>query len=167
MMRMSVRCMFRFFVGLAVIAGNVSCMAQSGQAPTLRISAVMTQRELRDTGVSGLSAAQRVALDQWLTRYTASVLTVRSTIETGHQSVGYAPGKGHWVSEVSNNGAIVTLEDGSMWDIETIDQIDTALWLPVTDITVIANPRPIGDYKYILINTEDDEKATARFLGRH
>ncbi len=54
-----------------------------------------------------------------------------------------------------------------MWDVATLDRIDTALWLPTTDITVMRDPKPIGDYKYILVNTEDGEKAHAKYLGKH
>src|SRR6266571_7224319 len=72
------------------------------------------------------------------------------------------PGKGHWVDEVSSNGAIITLEDNSMWEIASLDRIDTSLWLPTTDITVMRDPRPVDDFKYILVNTEDGEKAHAK-----
>lgn len=34
-------------------------------APQMKIDQVMTQQELRETGVSTLSPAQRQALDQW------------------------------------------------------------------------------------------------------
>jgi hypothetical protein len=62
---------------------------------------------------------------------------------------------GHWVEEVSSNGAIVVLEDDSVWSIAFGDQSDTSLWLPTTDITVCDDK---------LINTEDGEIAEARRL---
>ncbi len=61
---------------------------------------------------------------------------------------------------------MIVLEDGSIWEINSIDRIDTALWLPITDITVLKASQPVGDYKYTLVNTEDGEKALAKFLGR-
>ena len=47
----------------------------SAESPTspLKIDQVMTQQELRDTGVSTLNIAQRQALNQWLNRYTLRV----------------------------------------------------------------------------------------------
>jgi hypothetical protein len=60
---------------------------------------------------------------------------------------------GHWVSEVSDDGGVVILEDGSVWLINSADKIDTALWLPTTDITACDDK---------LINTEDGEIAGAR-----
>ena len=75
-------------------------------------------------------------------------------------------GGGHWVREVSSNGAIVTLEDGSLWELSAADRIDTALWLPTINITVLESRSPVGGYKYTLINKDDGEKASAKFLGR-
>ena len=73
-------------------------------------------------------------------------------------------GGGHWIGS-NADGKIITLEDGSIWQIAELDQIDTQLWLPVTDITVISDRSPVGEYKYILINKDDGEKAHAKYLG--
>jgi hypothetical protein len=145
--------------GLFVVAPSL------GQQNTaaLRMEQVMTQDELRSTGVEGLTQAQRVALDAWLNRYTSRLLTTASNNGTGaYGSVG----GGHWITEKSDNGGFITLEDGSFWEINSIDRIDTALWLPVTNITVILSRSPIVDYKYELINTDDDEKALAKYMGK-
>lgn len=70
-------------------------------------------------------------------------------------------GSGHWMKSKTDDGAIVILEDGSVWQIDPLDQIDTMLWLPMTEITVV---EIIGGY--LLINTDDGEKAHARLVGR-
>jgi hypothetical protein len=70
-----------------------------------------------------------------------------------------SPGEGHWVQSKTDDGAIVILEDGSVWQIDPFDQIDTALWLPMTDITVV---EIVGGY--LLIDTDDGEKAHAKLL---
>jgi hypothetical protein len=75
-------------------------------------------------------------------------------------------GGGHWISEVSSDGGIITLEDGSLWEISATDRVDTALWLPITDITVLESRSPIGKYRYLLLNKDDDEKAQAKYLGQ-
>ncbi|HZZ93036.1 MAG TPA: hypothetical protein VFE23_10760 [Usitatibacter sp.] len=59
---------------------------------------------------------------------------------------------GHWVESVSDDGSIVKLEDGSIWEVDAGDNIDSALWLPTTDIVACADK---------LINTEDNEKVGA------
>ena len=74
------------------------------------------------------------------------------------QQLGLTSGcdAGHWVSKVMDGGRFVSLEDQSYWEIDSIDRIYTALWLPVTDITICD-----GD---TLINTNDGEKVSARRL---
>jgi hypothetical protein len=53
-----------------------------------------------------------------------------------------------------------------MWEINSLDRIDTALWLPITNITVLAASSPVGEYRYTLINKDDGEKTLAKYLGR-
>lgn len=60
---------------------------------------------------------------------------------------------GHWIEEVLSDGAVVKLEDGSLWRVDDADTVDSALWLPTTDIVIC-------DGK--LINTEDNESVSAR-----
>src|SRR5207253_3944124 len=62
-------------------------------------------------------------------------------------SAYFQAGSGHWIQEVSSNGRIVTLEDRSLWEIQSFDQFKTALWLPITNIVVRTASSPIGDYK--------------------
>ncbi len=62
---------------------------------------------------------------------------------------------GHWVDSVSDDGGIVKLEDGSIWEVAALDTVDSMLWLPTTDITSC-------DFK--LINTEDNETVDATRL---
>lgn len=59
---------------------------------------------------------------------------------------------GHWVESVSNDGRIVKLEDGSIWEVDAVDAIDSVLWLPTTDIVVCDDK---------LINTDDNETVSA------
>jgi hypothetical protein len=57
--------------------------AEQVDRSSLRIEKVMTKQELDETGVSGLTKAQRSALDAWLDRYTRRVLDfgARATLE--------------------------------------------------------------------------------------
>lgn len=59
---------------------------------------------------------------------------------------------GHWVDSVSDDGDIVKLEDGSVWEIAAADTVDSMLWLPTTDIIACDDK---------LINTEDNETVEA------
>lgn len=62
---------------------------------------------------------------------------------------------GHWVDSVSGDGTIVKLEDGSVWEVDAADAIDSALWLPTTEIIACDDK---------LINTDDGETVSARRL---
>ena len=59
---------------------------------------------------------------------------------------------GHWVKSVSSDGEIVVLEDGSVWQVDSADAIDSALWLPTTNIVACDDK---------LINTDDGETVEA------
>ena len=59
---------------------------------------------------------------------------------------------GHWVQSVSGDGQIVRLEDGSAWQVNSVDAVTTALWLPTTDV-IACDDR--------LINTDNNEAVGA------
>ena len=72
-------------------------------------------------------------------------------------------GSGHWISDVSDGGNVVRLEDGSTWLIEEYDRSDTQIWLVVDSITVLNGGDP--GYPYRLVNTDEGEVAHAKYLG--
>ena len=43
---------------------------------------------------------------------------------------------GHWVDSVLSDGEVVKLEDGSIWQIDSVDTVDSSLWLETDDVTV-------------------------------
>ena len=59
---------------------------------------------------------------------------------------------GHWIKSATSNGEIVILEDGSVWQVDSVDAIDSALWLPTTNIVTCDDK---------LINTDDGETVGA------
>jgi hypothetical protein len=62
---------------------------------------------------------------------------------------------GHWVDSVMSDGEIVKLEDGSIWQVDDLDTVDSDLWLATEDVTVC-------DGK--LINTDDNSTVGAHQL---
>lgn len=62
---------------------------------------------------------------------------------------------GHWIQSVSSDGTIIKLEDGSVWEVDSVDAITSMLWLPTTEIVACDNK---------LINTDDGEKVDATRL---
>jgi hypothetical protein len=100
-----------------------------------------------------------------------TTLPVPSTGSTRRSGIGLAGtcatylgvGSGHWMTEKTDDGAVVILEDGSIWQIDPMDRLDTSLWLPPSEIAVIeTNNSPMS---YLLVNTDDGEKATACLLS--
>lgn len=78
-------------------------------------------------------------------------------------SHSYVTGDGHWIQN-NSGGRIISLEDGSVWEVSAIDQVDSMLWLPVTNINVVDNASG-GSYPYLLVNTDDGEKVEARLVS--
>jgi hypothetical protein len=151
----------------AVVLASVGILSAQSK-PALSIEDVMTVTELKSTGIGGLNILQRAALDKWLSEYTLlqkSGTKPAATLRAGSESYLGSAG-GHWIDSTSNNGSLIVLEDGSMWEIEFADRIDTSLWLPITDITILKATSAVGDYKYILLNNDDGEKAHAKYLGK-
>lgn len=70
---------------------------------------------------------------------------------------------GHWVRSKDNRGNIITLEDGSVWEISATSRFDTLLWMTMDEITVVANTRVVDEFNYLLINANGD-KAEAKLL---
>jgi hypothetical protein len=88
---------------------------------------------------------------------------VRSTPRFGGRpSIYVVEGGGHWIDDVMDDGNLIKLEDGSLWQVSPIDAIDSALWLPVSDITVIEGDDP--SYPFKLVNTDENEVVRARPL---
>jgi hypothetical protein len=73
-------------------------------------------------------------------------------------------GDGHWISEVSSDGSIITLEDGSVWKVDSFDRLDTTLWLTLSDIVVVEGSDGLAPYS--LINKDDGETAGATLLSK-
>jgi hypothetical protein len=147
---------------VALTLGALS-IAFSQSSVLLHMTQVMTSSQLSETGIASLTDLQKRALDDWLTSYTRRVFRLGAT---GLSSEAYSgEGKHHWVDETCEGGAIVVLEDDSVWAVESTDRTDTALWLVTTDISVKRDSQASGPYKYVLQNTEDHETAHAKYLG--
>lgn len=76
--------------------------------------------------------------------------TVPSARSQGRSSSGCE--SQHWIDSVLGDGQIIKLEDGSVWQVDAVDAIDSALWLPTTDIVACDDK---------LINTDDNESVSA------
>lgn len=113
----------------------------TGLYPRLCDKSLLTQEELSQAAV-----AERRAAETKSQRAGAPRRGGGRTVASGCEA-------GHWIDSVAADGQIIKLEDGSIWEVDPVDAIDSALWLPITDIVVC------GDK---LINTDDNETVSAR-----
>jgi len=60
-----------------------------------------------------------------------------------------------YLKSKSDDGSVLILGDGSVWEISSVDQIDSNLWLPMSTII-------IPDSEDSLINADDGEKVDAQ-----
>lgn len=112
-----------------------------GRYPNLCDRSLLTPDQL-----SQARAAESRSAQTWR-EYSAKAPPVRT------RRSGYAGCEsGHWVESVSGDGQIVKLEDGSIWQVNAVDAIDSMLWLPTTEIVVCDDK---------LINTDDNESVEA------
>ncbi len=74
---------------------------------------------------------------------------------------------GLYLRAVDAGGRYLTLEDGSVWEVEISDRATTASWQrdDFVGIRVISAPR--GDYEHLLTRVGDlEQRAAARLAGR-
>lgn len=66
---------------------------------------------------------------------------------------------GHWLQTKSEDGSILTLEDGSVWRVTGGGEIDSQLWVDADNLLVCDNDT--------MINTdEDNEQVDVQLLSR-
>lgn len=113
----------------------------TGRYPSICDKSLLTQEQLSQVNVAERRAAETKSQSSGAPRRGGG-----RTASSGCEA-------GHWIASVAADGRIIKLEDGSIWEVDAVDAIDSALWLPITDIVVC------GDK---LINTEDNETVSAR-----
>jgi hypothetical protein len=74
-----------------------------------------------------------------------------------------ALGAGHSVKKVVDGGTMVTLEDGSLWDIDPDSVPDVAKWSEGTQVSVGAGT---GSYTYLLIDLAKNKVVRAKYIGQ-
>lgn len=160
-----------------IIAGSGAVAAQTADQV---LDQVMTPEQKLAVGVHKLTAPERQALVDFL------VSTFNVGKQVGLQECGTGPayqppaqprspqpsgyyantGGGHWVKEKIDSGRMILLEDGSLWEISSMDRLNTTLWLRITNITVIESDDCYPGFAHMLVNTDDGEKACAKLVGR-
>lgn len=104
-------------------------------------------------------------LNELQNKLAAYQLLERAAIRQRAKGSVYAGiGGRHWIREATPGAGIIVLEDGSVWEVNPMGRITTCLWLPTARITVLENPT--GFLPYLLVNTDQGEKAEAKYIGQ-
>src|SRR5689334_16088705 len=150
--------MRRFKIAVVFVPGVIAFAgpAKFQQEPAV---ARMQQPLTQSTYMAYVTSSPSIALEQWFSQPTVRTIPVfqrslphvsslaRSAMYTG-------TGGGHRIKSKADSGAVISLEDGSMWEISSFDRFTTVLWLPVTDITILQTDSPKGAYRYVLVNMD-------------
>lgn len=129
------------------------------------------QSQQREMGLHKLSESEKEALhahvEGLFIKFMESVKSSETAKKHRSGNTVYAGvGAMHWIKDITEETVYVTLEDGSLWQIDPLDDIAVSLWLPTTEIVVIESKEGSAGYNYLLINTEDGEKAHAKYMGQ-
>ena len=74
---------------------------------------------------------------------------------------------GLYVRAVDDGGRYVTLEDGSVWEVELPDRATSASWQPDDFVGVRSIAAPRGDFEHLLTRVGDlEQRAAVRLAGR-
>jgi len=74
---------------------------------------------------------------------------------------------GLYVRAVDAGGRYVTLEDGSVWEVEISDRATSASWQADDFVGIRTISAPRGDYEHLLTRVGDlEQRAAARLAGR-
>jgi hypothetical protein len=85
-------------------------------------------------------------------------------LQTVPPSKDYARlGTGHWVKKTMDNGVMIMLDDGSLWEVQASDASTTATWTVGTPISVGVSK---GDYPYQLIDVSTSKAIVAKWVGQ-
>jgi hypothetical protein len=77
------------------------------------------------------------------------------------------PPLGLYVQAVDRDGQYITLEDGSLWEVEISDRALTAGWRPRDFVGIHTIAAPRGDFEILLTRAGySEQRAAARLAGR-
>lgn len=157
----------------------VSVLRAQGADSTIRLDQVMSAAEMKATGVSSLTEAQRDSLGSWLARYTATVAGAPGAAPApGEEERGaegaepeYEPStvSGVRIIRVEQDGTLLTLQDGTRWEVFLPDRPGTATWRRGDFVIVSLSPIMVGlygAYRYTLEDGRADTRARVKFRGR-
>ena len=126
-----------------------------------------TEREnLRQLVLAKLIEAFRAGQTKPLEPSAAKQGAVAPNVVPPGAGVYAGVGGGHWVKENIDRGSVFLLEDGSLWEVERLDRLNSRLWLRLTSVTVVETKDGMNGFNYMLVNTNGGEAIHAKLLGK-
>jgi|GEM_PF-1960584 hypothetical protein len=117
------------------------------------------KESLRLYFVSHMGSMYRAGIAKAATQDTRAPLAPKAP---GYSSLG----EEHAIKENIDRGSMILLDDGSLWEVDPLERLDASLWLKLSSVRVLESQKGSIGYPYILINTDDGEKAHAKFMGK-
>jgi hypothetical protein len=167
---------------LIIAFAGAICTLTSFAQETIPLEQLLSPAEQQKIGIQKLSATERESLRLILLSKMTEAYRLGQTRavqpaaapQQGGQAQPVRPrgglyagvGGGHWVKENIERGSMFILEDGSLWQVDRLERLDASLWLKITNISVVEATDGALGYDYLLINTDDDEKVHAKYLGK-
>lgn len=128
---------------------------------------VFFDMRLRPVGASrprAPSAVSSLPSTDTPTSSTATRALPPASVPSSSASVYFNVGAGHWIRKVIDRGRFVELEDRSLWEVSSIDRIDSMLWLVADPIVVVESDTGLLPYK--LVNTDNGDAVEAKLIRR-
>ncbi len=173
----------RTLVAVPVLLAVVAPVAYAQQSDVIPFDRMFPPASQQEMGLHKLTDAEREALRKHVQVLLFSAVRAKSwTIQNrppvqqparpvqpvepqAPKDVYLGLGGGHWIKQNIGRGEFILLEDGSLWGIDPFDRLDATLWLTITSITVLKSSKGSPGYGYLLVNTDDGERAHAKYMG--
>jgi hypothetical protein len=146
---------------------------------SVHLDELMSLHEWESSGVSRLRPQEIAVLEKWLERYRQQVAdSVTRTLQSSHvtnpaaaplppisRAADGTPKNAHAVTAIGAGSRYITLDDGSVWDVYSSDQTETASWQRGDLIQVRVAPVAYGDFDHELVNNQRTGPVRAKFTG--
>ncbi len=136
----------------------------------ISLEVVMPSHVQTSTGIDKLTHAERLALEEWLTSWTITLLgNVPSTDIAGaandnEKSKDQKKKDGNVIKVNMKDGQYIQLQNGSIWNIVSYDRIYTFYWKPGDKITCTKGKDVL--YPFVLKNESSGQTVNAQKAGK-
>jgi hypothetical protein len=170
----------RMRFNVLVIVSTLLCIAAL-HGEDLSVDQVMTRQEQESAGIDRMSPQERAAFERWLGTWTRKVIQQAPTYHPSYtisqwvqgwpgymKTAPIAPAQAAKERQEANqtifrnkSGAVLELNDGSVWNVCQIDQAVAQFWARKQRLLVTRNQQLDLVRPYILINEQRQEQVGA------